>query len=63
MTLAEMVAELLQQGLSQQEIAQLVECSQPTIHRVTKGADPGWERGNRIVALYQERVSQPEAAA
>ncbi|MBY5961923.1 hypothetical protein [Marinobacter nauticus] len=63
MTLAQMIAELQRQGLSQQEIAVLVECSQPTIHRVSKGADPGWERGNRIEALYRARVIQKASAA
>jgi predicted transcriptional regulator len=63
MTLAQMIEALQQQGLSQQEIAQLVECSQPTIHRVSKGADPGWKRGNRIEALYRQRILETAAAA
>lgn len=62
MTLAEMVAELQKTGLTQQDIAELVDCSQPTIHRVSKGADPGWERGNRIEALYRQRIEAPAAA-
>ncbi|MBL3825128.1 MULTISPECIES: hypothetical protein [unclassified Marinobacter] len=63
MSLAQMISELLQAGLTQKDIAELVECSQPTIHRVAKGADPGWERGNRIQALHRERVGEPAVAA
>lgn len=56
-TVKQMVDELLDAGFSQSSLARALETSQPTIHRITKnGADPGYELGKRIEALYSESV-------
>ncbi|MCC4269172.1 hypothetical protein LL254_00430 [Marinobacter nauticus] len=63
LSLAEMLNELMNTGLTQGQIAELVGCSQPTICRALQGSDPGWNRGNKIEALYVERVKTSAAAA
>ena len=56
MTIQEMLAELLQSGLSQRVIAERVGTTQPTINRAAKGADVRYVTGKAIESLYtQER--------
>ena len=55
MTAAQMIKRLQEAGLSQKAIADQVECSQPTIHRIMNGTDPGYSLGLRIQALLQSQ--------
>lgn len=61
MSPSEMIAELISLGLSQQAIADKVGCSQPTVCRIQKGADPGYKLGRRIESFYL--ANKPSAAA
>lgn len=54
MTIQEMLAELLEAGLSQRVIAERVGTTQPTINRAAKGADVRYVTGKAIERLYVE---------
>jgi len=54
MTIQEMLAELLEAGLSQRVIAERVGTTQPTINRAAKGADVRYVTGKAIERLYDE---------
>ena len=54
MTIQEMLAELLEAGLSQRVIAERVGTTQPTINRAAKGADVRYVTGKAIERLYNE---------
>ncbi|MNG32475.1 hypothetical protein D3C84_1184950 [compost metagenome] len=54
MTIQEMLAELLEAGLSQRVIAERVGTTQPTINRAAKGADVRYVTGKAIERLYSE---------
>jgi hypothetical protein len=54
MSIQEMLAELLQSGLSQRVIADRVGTTQPTIFRAAKGADVRYVTGKAIERLYTE---------
>ena len=62
MTPAEMIAHLQAAGLSQKAIADRVQCSQPTVHRIAKGANPGYALGLRIEALHAQEQKPVTAA-
>lgn len=54
------VSDLLNTGLTQQQLADLVPCSQSTINAYLKGergARPSWEIGQRLNDLHQERCA------
>ncbi|OBY48704.1 hypothetical protein [Pseudomonas sp. AU12215] len=57
MTVKEMIAALVEQGLSQKAIADLAGTTQPTIHRASRGAGVRYETGKEIERLYRERVA------
>ncbi|MCY1464424.1 hypothetical protein D9M71_824440 [compost metagenome] len=58
MTIQEMLAELLEAGLSQRVIAERVGTTQPTINRAAKGADVRYVTGKAIECLYlQEKAA------
>jgi len=52
----ETIKHLQQAGLSQAQIASLVGCSQPTIHRLLKGEtrNPSFLFGQRLLTLEQK---------
>lgn len=58
----EMVRELCEKcGLTQKQVALLVDASQSTINRmVTKEQEPHYCLGRRIEQLYLEKFSDPE---
>lgn len=59
MDFQKITAELIATGLTQQELAGLIPCSQPTISHFLKGsrgARPSMAIGNRLLDLYRERV-------
>ena len=58
-----MIARLETLGLSQQAIADKVQCSQPTVHRISKGADPRYALGCRIEKLLEIYEKQEPKAA
>ena len=62
MTAAEMIRRLQDAGLSQKAIADQVGCSQPTIHRILNGTDPGYSLGLRIETLLQSRYGSVDVA-
>lgn len=61
----EMVVALLEKGMSQAEIARQIGVSQPTVWRVSNGADVFYSTGVRLKRLYdkQRRAKQPRASA
>ena len=57
------IHRLRRSGLTQAQIADLVGCSQPTIHRLLHGKtqNPGFQVGQRLLALiYDATVSQAD---
>lgn len=60
MDIQKITAELIATGLTQQELAGLVPCSQPTISHFLKGsrgARPTMLIGSRLLDLHRERVA------
>ena len=58
MSLTEIVRALLASGLTEKKLADLVGTSQPTIHRIKKGAiDPPDSVGQALRALHRSRRS------
>jgi transcriptional regulator with XRE-family HTH domain len=52
--------ELLATGLTEQELADLVRCSQPTINAFrhgTRGARPSMQIGTKLLELHKERCA------
>ncbi|MCJ1887398.1 hypothetical protein LNN38_21235 [Pseudomonas sp. LA21] len=63
MTVQEMIAALIADGLSQKGIADLAGTTQPTVHRASKGAGVRYETGKEIERLFLERgLSQAPAS-
>lgn len=60
MTVKSMLASLLQLGLSQAEIAEMCESTQPTISRAANGAMVRYELGKAIEAIYQKETTARE---
>lgn len=59
-TVKSMLASLLQLGLSQAEIAEMCESTQPTISRAANGAMVRYELGKAIEAIYQKETATRE---
>ena len=59
-TVKSMLASLLQFGLSQAEIAEMCESTQPTISRAANGAMVRYELGKAIEAIYQKEAAARE---
>lgn len=62
MDIQKITSDLIKTGLTQQELATLAKCSQPTISgflRGTRGARPSLEIGQRLLSLHKERVVTP----
>lgn len=58
MDIQKIVSELLESGLTQQELADLVPCQQSTISsylKGTRGKRPSFEIGLRIIDLHKQR--------
>lgn len=58
-------AELIATGLTQQELAALVPCSQSTISHLvngSRGARPTMQIGARLLDLHKERVATADVA-
>ncbi|MGM0703861.1 MAG: helix-turn-helix domain-containing protein [Pseudomonadota bacterium] len=53
-TAREMVRDLIDSGLTQQQIAERIRVSQATIARVFKGSDTRYEAGKRLAGLHRE---------
>jgi transcriptional regulator len=62
MTIAEMLADLADQGWSQARIAEQCGTTQPTIFRITKGGDTRYEVGKAIETLHR-KVSRAKRKA
>lgn len=58
MTVPEMLNRLFQLGLSQAEIAEKCDSTQPTISRAAKGAQVRYELGKAIEELYRATAAQ-----
>lgn len=63
MTISQMLGDLVKTGLSQQEIAELVGTSQPTINRALKGTGVRYDVGKNIERLHGERITVSQQAA
>lgn len=63
MQLSEMLKAITATGMSQNDIAEAIGVSQPTIHRALKGSPMLYDSGKRIEQLYAERVAGPSAQA
>ena len=61
MTVKSMLASLFQLGLSQAEIAEICESTQPTISRAANGAMVRYELGKAIEAIFLKEMSLREA--
>ena len=59
-TVKSMLASLLQLGLSQAEIAEMCESTQPTISRAANGAMVRYELGKAIESIYQKETAARE---
>lgn len=57
----EMIRALMEDGMTQSEIAQAVGTNQATVCRTLKGSEPRYSTGKRIEKLYQERVGTQAA--
>jgi predicted XRE-type DNA-binding protein len=58
MTVQEMLNGLFQLGLSQAEVAEKCDSTQPTISRAANGAQVRYELGKAIEELYRASTSQ-----
>lgn len=61
----QIVSELLDSGLSQKELSELIGCSQPYICDLASGKAGkrlGFELGKRLTDLHQERCGDRAAA-
>lgn len=61
MDMKKIVSELLSTGLTQQQLADLVPCKQPTINAFLhgkRGKRPTLDIGRGLLALYSERVEK-----
>lgn len=59
MDFQKITSELIATGLTQQELAGLVPCSQPTISAFlmgTRGSRPSLQIGTRLLELHKDRV-------
>ena len=61
MTVKTMLASLFQLGLSQAEIAELCDSTQPTISRAANGAMVRYELGKAIEEIYLKKTQNHEA--
>ena len=43
---------------TERAVAQNVQTSQPTIHRIYKGSMPSWDLGERIFRLYESEFHE-----
>ncbi|SDO28974.1 Helix-turn-helix [Halomonas shengliensis] len=57
-TARDMVSDLIEAGMTQQQIAEKVHVSQATIARVFKGSDTRYESGKRLAALHRSRCPE-----
>lgn len=56
MTIQEMLRALAGLGLSQREIAEACNTSQPNIHRALNGAEPRYELGKAIEKFHKKTL-------
>lgn len=58
------IAEILDSGLSQADIAASVGIAQPSVSDLATGAtkEPRWGVGDRLIALHRNRVPKEEVA-
>ena len=61
MTVKSMLASLFQLGLSQAEIAEICDSTQPTISRAANGAMVRYELGKAIEEIYLKETKGREA--
>lgn len=54
-----MVEVMILGGLTELDIAHSIGCSQPTVNRIKRGAEPGYVLGRRIEALYLLTIDEP----
>ena len=59
-TVKSMLESLFQRGLSQAEIAELCNSTQPTISRAANGAMVRYELGKAIEEIFLKEADQPE---
>lgn len=59
-SVSKMIGELLSVGMTEQSIAEEVQTSQPTIHRIKTGSNCKYELGKRIEVLHGERFIDSE---
>lgn len=52
MNLQELVQNLIDNGLSETEIAKRIGVSQPTVNRIKSGSDPAYTTGKRLEELH-----------
>jgi len=57
---ARRINDLIEAGLTEREIAQLVGCSQPSINRYRKGKEPRSSVAEAIRALHESRMPRGE---
>lgn len=50
---------------SESDLAKVLNVSQPTVHRIKTGAvkNPGYTTGAKLIELFENRATQPDAAA
>ncbi|PUB87043.1 MAG: hypothetical protein DBP02_02015 [gamma proteobacterium symbiont of Ctena orbiculata] len=66
MDIQEIVSDLIESGLSEGAIAEMIgEVSQPTIHRIKTGEikNTSYKIGSALVALHEQVCGQPKDAA
>lgn len=64
MDFQKITSELLEAGLTERQLADLVPCSQPTINAFRhgkRGARPSMLIGSRLLELHKERIGSPDA--
>jgi hypothetical protein len=65
MDFQKITSDLLGTGLTEQQLADLVPCSQPTINAFRhgkRGARPSMVIGSRLLELHKQRCKKPRAA-
>jgi hypothetical protein len=63
MMFAKLIEDLLQVGLTEQQIGSAIGRSQPSVNRMRNGKQrPDYEAGARLVELHAERCGRREAA-
>lgn len=55
-SLQEMVTELLESGMTQPQLADMVGTNQPQISRIKHGQNSEYDLGKRVEAVYIDRI-------